>query len=113
MSSEDKGNPAIPILLLKTRSQPVDTYEELLARASDLADDKDDVNTNRVSYRFEPIFVPVLEHSPVVQALSELEQKLENGQLNRQYGGMIFTSLRAVDAWAYVVQRLISRRAIQ
>lgn len=113
MSSEDDENPAIPILLLKTKSQPVDTYEELLARPSDLADDKDDVNANRVSYRFEPIFVPVLEHSPVVPALSELEQKLENGQLNRQYGGMIFTSQRAVEAWAEVLHRAISRRANQ
>lgn len=108
MSGIDGIQSGIPILLLKTRSHPIDTYEELLAKPSS-STNADKTSGQRTSLRFEPIFVPVLDHSPVTTALSELEQKLEDGRLKREYGGMIFTSQRAVEAWAQVVQRVVSR----
>lgn len=109
--SEHRGvSRVIPVLLLKTKSHPIDTYNEILAKESDFTGDEK--NDNRRSLpRFQPIFIPVLEHSPVTTAVSDLERKLEDGQLKREYGGMIFTSQRAVEAWAEVVRRVISRQS--
>ena len=101
----------IPVLLLKTRSQPHDTYEEYFSSFHDT------VTTNHNSANdgeqrksstpiFLPEFVPVLEHRPNIENLSRLEGLLKSGRLNEQYGGMIFTSQRAVEAWAEVVKRV-------
>jgi len=53
---------------------------------------------------FLPHFIPVLEHRPNTKNLRTLEQLLKSGTLGDKYGGMIFTSQRAVEAWADVVK---------
>ncbi|KAK5099486.1 hypothetical protein LTR70_002387 [Exophiala xenobiotica] len=88
---------AIPILLLKTRSQPDDTYEEHFSGPKPAGVDAS------IIHSFSPAFVPVLEHTPNARALSHLGNLLRTGELKRRYGGMIYTSQRAVEAWAEVV----------
>lgn len=91
----------IPVLLLKTQSQPHDAYEEYFTSRPMTA------GTGSLSSSpvFLPEFVPVLEHRPNTVNLDSLEASLKSGQLKQQYGGMIFTSQRAVEAWADVVKR--------
>lgn len=55
---------------------------------------------------FKPIFVPVLEHTPNSENLARLEEMLRSGQLKEKYGGMIFTSQRAVEGCRGVVERV-------
>ncbi len=81
----------IPILLLKTKSIPNDGYEEHFSSPNSL---------------FAPVFVPVLEHKPNITNLERVRTLLQEGELNRRYGGMIFTSQRAVEGFAQVVQEL-------
>ncbi|KAK3111623.1 uroporphyrinogen-III synthase, partial [Teratosphaeriaceae sp. CCFEE 6253] len=100
----------IPVYLLKTKSSPADTYEEYF-----------DALENG---KYKPIFVPVLEHMFRDDALRRLRRAAErfafaggseanDAYLRRatnnpakQYGGIIFTSQRAVDAFHSVVARL-------
>lgn len=81
----------IPILLLKTRSVPHDGYEEYFSRPTS---------------PFTPVFVPVLEHRPNVHRLGQVRDMLRTGELGARYGGMIFTSQRAVEGFAQVVHEL-------
>jgi hypothetical protein len=80
----------IPVLLLKTRSTPHDSYDEYFSNEP-----------------FTPTFVPVLEHSPNLQNLDSIRSLLQGGKFGRddnaKYGGMIFTSQRAVEGFAKVV----------
>ncbi|KAH8645662.1 tetrapyrrole biosynthesis, uroporphyrinogen III synthase [Xylariales sp. PMI_506] len=84
-----------PILLLKTKSTPADAYEDLFS-------------TPREGLAFEPTFVPVLQHQfeddgmKTVRALLE-GRKIARG-LDAAYGGLIFTSQRAVEAFAKLVE---------
>ncbi|KAK5942375.1 hypothetical protein PMZ80_004938 [Knufia obscura] len=89
----------IPVLLLKTRSQPDDTYEEHFSNTTATSPDREASST----YTFSPHFIPVLEHTQNAPALSHLGDLLRTGELKRNYGGMIFTSQRAVEAWADTV----------
>lgn len=82
----------IPILLLKTKSQPIDTYEECFLKA----------HAEKV-FTFEPHFIPVLEHAKNDATLGMLGAWVNSGELKRKYGGMIFTSQRAVEAWTDIV----------
>lgn len=85
----------VPLLLLKTRSVPHDGYQEFF----------EEVRLGRV---FEPTFVPVLEHRfdeknlGVVKEL--LREKVFGSQEGGRYGGMIFTSQRAVEAFGRLVE---------
>jgi hypothetical protein len=88
----------IPVLLLKTRSLPHDGYEEFFSTPSSAADSGRPI--------FQPQFVPVLEHWPNAKSLAVLEDSLKSGHLADKYGGMIFTSQRAVEAWADVAKRV-------
>ncbi|KAI9722860.1 MAG: hypothetical protein M1828_004426 [Chrysothrix sp. TS-e1954] len=90
-----------PIVLLKTRSKPSDGYEDYF---SDFQ-----------GHSYSPIFVPVLVHSFVEGALGQLESLVTDGAFQShaarglptvRYGGIIFTSQRAVEAFATVVDRL-------
>jgi len=98
----------IPVYLLKTISAPSDGYETHFASLE---------NGN-----FKPIFVPVLEHIFRDDALRKLRlsaerfafaggssatarQKATHNPAKR-YGGLIFTSQRAVDAFTIVVSKL-------
>ena len=85
----------IPILLLKTKSIPNDSYDEHFSSPTSL---------------FTPIFVPVLEHKPNVHHVEQVKDLLREGELKGKYGGMIFTSQRAVEAFAQAVQELEGER---
>jgi len=85
-----------PVLLLKTKSIPNDGYEEYFAASSN----------------FTPAFVPVLEHRYNGAALQAVRTLLQDGSLvgsGRKYGGLIFTSQRAVEGFASVVQEIPSK----
>ncbi len=101
--------PPIPVLLLKTKSSPTDAYEELFAASTTrtATSHGDDQDTG-----FEPVFVPVLEHrfdnDGVARLRDLLAQRLiANNRAadgaDRRYGGLIFTSQRAVEAFAKIV----------
>ncbi|KAH7325114.1 tetrapyrrole biosynthesis, uroporphyrinogen III synthase [Stachybotrys elegans] len=96
----------VPVLLLKTRSTPGDAYAELFATATD-----------RIGRRFAPRFVPVLLHRFEDAGLSRLRRLLRERQIGArpgcEYGGMIFTSQRAVEAFAKVVEEGSSSEAQQ
>lgn len=98
----------VPVYLLKTISSPSDGYE---THFSDLENG-----------HFKPIFVPVLEHIFRDDALRKLRlsgerfafaggspatarQKATHNPAKR-YGGIIFTSQRAVDAFTFAVAKL-------
>jgi uroporphyrinogen-III synthase len=86
---------SLPLFLLKTKSSPNDGYEEQFAAAKE-------------GISFEPIFVPVLEHQLLEIGLTKVREFLENKSIGREatskYGGLIFTSQRAVEAFAKVVE---------
>lgn len=94
--------PRIPVFLLKTKSLPADGYEEYFDQLDE--------------GRYSPIFVPVLEHKFTQYALQIIKQHILNGaflpfdpssqQSGHKYGGMIFTSQRAVEAFTYVIDEL-------
>lgn len=92
--------PTIPVLLLKTRSQPHDAYEEYFSTS------RTTEGEDASPITFLPRFVPVLEHRPNSRNLAVLEESLRNATLGETYGGMIFTSQRAVEAWADVVKKV-------
>ncbi|KAL6898760.1 tetrapyrrole biosynthesis, uroporphyrinogen III synthase [Trichoderma evansii] len=88
----------VPVLLLKTKSSPTDAYEELFSKAPN--------NSNSPS--FEPTFVPVLQHkfddAGVDKLRNLLRQKRIGTSPDCEFGGLIFTSQRAVEAFAHVVR---------
>ncbi|KAH7382970.1 uroporphyrinogen-III synthase-like protein [Cadophora sp. MPI-SDFR-AT-0126] len=97
MTTTGKGaGSSIPVLLLKTKSTPNDGYEERFSTATAGSD------------QFYPTFVPVLEHQFLDQGLNVVKSLLQNKQIGRDlgsaYGGMIFTSQRAVEAFAKLVE---------
>ena len=85
----------IPILLLKTRSVPHDSYEDHLSK---------------LNPAFIPTFIPVLEHKPKLQTLDHVRRLLQEQRFgtaeDAEYGGMILTSQRAVEALANVVEEI-------
>jgi uroporphyrinogen-III synthase len=91
----------IPILLLKTKSLPVDGYEEYFQIADD--------------HQFQPSFVPVLQHQFREDALQHIQDLIagngfctsfESAPDKKKYGGIIFTSQRAVEALTTVIGRI-------
>lgn len=118
-------SPAIPVFLLKTESQPHDSYLDHFSAlqldgtpghpshdytqhasfASNTAVSPTTIVTS-TPLRFHPLFVPVLEHHPNTRNLDWLQDLLRSEQLGQKYGGMIFTSQRAVEAWTEVVKRM-------
>lgn len=94
-----------PVYLLKTRSSPTDTYEDHFTTAG-----------------YRPIFAPVLDHIFRDDAIRTLRRAAERfafaggseatkrqiatNNPAKKYGGIIFTSQRAVDAFAIVVSKL-------
>jgi uroporphyrinogen-III synthase len=86
-----------PVLLLKTRSVPNDGYEDLLSQSI-------------APVKFLPTFIPVLEHRFRHDALQQIAHLIRSSGLSLrpenthlQYGGVIFTSQRAVEAFSEVV----------
>lgn len=92
---EDEVEDKVPILLLKTKSTPGDGYEDIFSRPQH-------------GLSFDPSFVPVLEHrfeeSGMAEVESILRSKMVGRQLGASYGGLIFTSQRAVEAFTKIVQ---------
>jgi hypothetical protein len=88
---------SIPVLLLKTKSNPGDAYEEAFSSRED------------GDFAFEPRFLPVLEHRFDTEGLRRLGELLESrgigGGEESSYGGLIFTSQRAVEAFAKMVDQ--------
>ncbi|KAK1527461.1 uroporphyrinogen-III synthase [Colletotrichum costaricense] len=84
----------VPVLLLKTKSTPGDSYEDLLSGETD-------------GCAFEPTFVPVLHHTFQKQGMATVRHVLQQREINAgndaSYGGLIFTSQRAVEAFASLV----------
>ncbi|KAI1751091.1 uroporphyrinogen-III synthase [Xylaria castorea] len=84
----------VPVLLLKTKSSPTDAYEDLLSTPHD-------------GFHFEPTFVPVLQHCFAEDGLQTVRELLQAKRINdgvdSAYGGLIFTSQRAVEAFAKLV----------
>lgn len=99
----------IPILLLKTKSTPNDAYEELFSssQASKRNDGKNQL-------QFDPRFVPVMLHRFLDAGLDTIRSHLQNQEISRQegakYGGMIFTSQRAVEAVKQIYSEDLSRQ---
>ena len=95
MSGNDSRSKTTPVLLLKTKSTPNDGYQEQLS-----------LHKNGSS--FQPIFVPVLEHQFLEDGLIVVRNLLRNKEIRKsagsKYGGMIFTSQRAVEAFAKLVE---------
>ncbi|KAM0322407.1 hypothetical protein ACHAQA_009474 [Verticillium albo-atrum] len=96
-SSQPPGNEAaVPILLLKTRSSPGDSYEDLFT------------TPNSDNHEFEPTFVPVLQHTLDDEGLDVVRALLQDRGINSgetaSYGGLIFTSQRAVEAFTGLVE---------
>ncbi|KAL1964012.1 hypothetical protein VTN77DRAFT_7558 [Rasamsonia byssochlamydoides] len=111
-----------PIFLLKTKSSPTDGYEEYFRRTStsDCSGNGSDSGSGSFSSSgYEPIFIPVLEHRFNAANLQRLKEyfvtegaflddqspaKGEKGRNGRRrYGGLIFTSQRAVEGFAKVL----------
>lgn len=98
----------VPVYLLKTKSTPTDAYQTHISQLS--------------NGKYQPLFVPVLDHifrDDPLRALrrhaerfafaggspADARRKATNNPAKR-YGGMVFTSQRAVDAFATVVAKL-------
>ncbi|PYI30264.1 tetrapyrrole biosynthesis, uroporphyrinogen III synthase [Aspergillus indologenus CBS 114.80] len=84
-------DPRTPILLLKTRSTPHDGYDDFFT-----------------SQNYRPAFIPVLEHHFHTPNLQRVHDLLVSGGFSaghpaQQYGGIIFTSQRAVEGFAQVL----------
>lgn len=86
----------VPVLLLKTKSSPGDGYEEIFSQPT------------QDGLSFEPSFVPVLEHRFEEAGMAKLGSILKRQAVGRhhgaEYGGLIFTSQRAVEAFTKLVQ---------
>lgn len=85
----------VPILLLKTKSSPGDSYEDIFSQPHD-------------RLLFEPCFVPVLEHRFEPDGVRQVESILRSKEIGSHpgsaIGGLIFTSQRAVEAFTKIVQ---------
>lgn len=81
-----------PILLLKTKSSPHDGYEDFFSQKN-----------------YTPTFIPVLEHRFLKNNLTQVRDQFSTGAFNnnastRKYGGLIFTSQRAVEGFAQMIE---------
>lgn len=85
----------VPVLLLKTKSTPGDGYQDIFSQPQD-------------GLSFDPSFVPVLEHKFEEDGMARVESILQSKMISRRfgapYGGLIFTSQRAVEAFTQLVR---------
>jgi len=95
MGTTEGAKEKTSVLLLKTKSIPNDGYKEQF-------------ESTKEGTQFEPVFVPVLEHQLLEEGLKIIRDALRNKEISRQaaakYGGLIFTSQRAVEAFAKLVE---------
>lgn len=89
------GDGWVPVLLLKTKSTPGDSYEDMFSQPQG-------------AVTFVPSFVPVLEHrldeAGVTRVQSILQSQMVGKHFGAAYGGLVFTSQRAVEAFTRIVQ---------
>jgi len=89
-----------PVLLLKTRSTPHDGYEEYFSKGE-----------------YDPVFIPVLQHCFNHENLRAVKELFISGAFGgnrgdgqkakeKKYGGLIFTSQRAVEGFAQMVMEI-------
>jgi uroporphyrinogen-III synthase len=103
MNTDYYGGPeaTTSLLLLKTRSTPTDAYEQQFRTPPK---DRDGV-------KFEPVFVPVLEHKFKEKGMRVVRNLIRHDRFGThdgaKYGGLIFTSQRAVEAFAKVVTDIV------
>jgi Uroporphyrinogen-III synthase HemD len=76
--------PKIPIQLSKPSQRPMTATKNIL----------------HPDLTLRPVFVPVLKYRPNAENLDKVKGWLQDGQLRERYGGMVFTSHRAVEAFA-------------
>ncbi|OJD15813.1 hypothetical protein AJ78_03955 [Emergomyces pasteurianus Ep9510] len=96
MTNPPSGTPAkTPIFLLKTKSTPHDGYEEYFS----------------ASGHYDPSFVPVLEHRFLEANLRRVRDLFVSGNIGKLYGGLIFTSQRAVEGFARVIMNEVGEAA--
>jgi phage tail sheath gpL-like len=93
-AASSKALDAVPVLLLKTASTPSDSYEELF-----------NSSTGHDGRQFDPNFLPVMQHKFEDAGMSKLRDLLRRRRINPagDFGGLIFTSQRAVEAFAQAV----------
>jgi uroporphyrinogen-III synthase len=101
MTKSSVATSEIPVILFKTRNTPNDGYEEYFNHTTLSAPSLETI-------RFKPIFIPVLEHTPNTENLRPIDALLRSGKLKDEYGGIIFTSQRAVEGWRDVVNKVES-----
>ncbi|KAK0610488.1 tetrapyrrole biosynthesis, uroporphyrinogen III synthase [Bombardia bombarda] len=84
-----------PVFLLKTRSSPGDSYEDLFSAPTN-------------GFQFDPVFVPVLEHRFEDAGMARVRGLLQTRAISKSqqssYGALVFTSQRAVEAFASLVE---------
>ncbi|KAK1825585.1 tetrapyrrole biosynthesis, uroporphyrinogen III synthase [Podospora conica] len=84
-----------PIFFLKTKSTPGDAYEEQFSHATN-------------GFDFDPAFVPVLEHRFMDAGMAKVRAILKSNSISRAegcpYGGLVFTSQRAVEAFSALIR---------
>ncbi|KLJ07797.1 uroporphyrinogen-III synthase [Blastomyces silverae] len=96
MTNPPSNTPAkTPIFLLKTKSTPHDGYEEYFS----------------ASGYYDPTFVPVLEHRFREASLRRVRDLFVSGKIGEQYGGLIFTSQRAVEGFARIIMDEVGETA--
>ncbi|KAF2457581.1 tetrapyrrole biosynthesis, uroporphyrinogen III synthase [Lineolata rhizophorae] len=112
------------MLLLKSKSVPTDAYESrfdnlyaqpALSNGNSEYTSVRDEPVQRCLYVLSTTFVPVLDFVFIANALTDLRELIERGGLDTRpegglrqakYGGVIFTSQRAVEAFATVVTHI-------
>ncbi|KAK2855631.1 hypothetical protein FQN49_005000 [Arthroderma sp. PD_2] len=77
-----------PIFFLKTESIPRDGYAEYFSP----------------SKGYKPCFIPVFEHKFNRNNLQKVRDLVLSGELVKRYGGVIFTSQRAVEGFSKMIQ---------
>jgi len=93
-SSPPPTNMSTPILLLKTKSSPHDGYDDYFS-----------------ANHYTPAFIPVLEHRFHTSNLAHIHSLFTSGAFTStsdhgpQYGGIIFTSQRAVEGFAQILDQ--------
>ncbi|MCJ1480850.1 hypothetical protein MMC06_001005 [Schaereria dolodes] len=107
----------IPVILLKTRSTPTDSYETHFTSSTRLSDQPTPLNglLTRRSSPFRAIFVPVLQHTFSQPSLAHLRSLLSTSAFTgprRKYGGIILTSQRAVEALGSLVDELTADKGV-
>ncbi|MCJ1412097.1 hypothetical protein MMC19_006189 [Ptychographa xylographoides] len=97
----------IPVLLLKTRSTPTDAYFIHFSSPTRYS-------TYQQPRTYDPLFIPVLEHSFREDAKKEVREILLRGLRpqagGEKYGGIILTSQRAVEALERVLEDIARER---